>query len=77
MLKQLLFIFIDNARKYSDDVIELLATMNEQLHIQIRNGASGYPSKIYHISLTAFTALIKIATEKQVASALDYPLHRN
>lgn len=45
MLKQLLFIFIDNARKYSEDVIELHATIDEQLHIEIRDRGIGIPEQ--------------------------------
>lgn len=45
ILKQLLFIFIDNARKYSEDIIELCATVDEQLHIQIRDYGIGIPSE--------------------------------
>lgn len=43
-LKQLLFIFLDNARRYSDEMIELTATrQNEHVHIQIRDHGEGIP----------------------------------
>lgn len=45
MLKQLLFIFIDNARKYSEDVIELHASVNQHVHIQIRDYGIGIPNE--------------------------------
>lgn len=45
MLKQLLFIFIDNARKYSEDVIELDASVNQHVHIQIRDYGIGIPNE--------------------------------
>ena len=44
-LKQLLFIFIDNARKYSDDVVELQASVDEHLHIKIRDYGIGIPAE--------------------------------
>lgn len=50
MLKQLLFIFIDNARKYSEDVIELHASVNQHVHIQIRDYGIGIPNEdLLHI----------------------------
>ncbi|WP_274307328.1 sensor histidine kinase [Solibacillus daqui] len=45
MLKQLLFIFIDNARKYSDGFIELQAFVDEYLHIEIRDNGIGIPKQ--------------------------------
>lgn len=45
MLKQLLFIFIDNARKYSEDVIELHAVVNQNVHIEIRDYGIGIPNE--------------------------------
>ncbi|MER2027930.1 MAG: HAMP domain-containing sensor histidine kinase [Solibacillus sp.] len=42
-LKQLLFIFIDNARKYSDDVIKIHATVKNDLHISIQDFGVGIP----------------------------------
>ncbi|MCH7321842.1 HAMP domain-containing histidine kinase [Solibacillus sp. MA9] len=45
MLKQLLFIFIDNARKYSDGFIELHASVDEYLHIEIRDNGIGIPKQ--------------------------------
>lgn len=45
MLKQLLFIFIDNARKYSDGTIDLRATVNGQLHLEIQDYGVGIPAQ--------------------------------
>lgn len=44
-LKQLLFIFIDNARKYSDDVIKIHATVKNDLHISIQDFGVGIPKE--------------------------------
>ncbi|KMK75215.1 sensor histidine kinase [Alkalihalobacillus pseudalcaliphilus] len=40
-LKQLLYIFLDNARKYSDDVIEIVVGKNDGLFIQIKDRGIG------------------------------------
>lgn len=45
MLKQLLFIFIDNARKYSEGVIELHAVVDQNVHIEIRDYGIGIPNE--------------------------------
>lgn len=42
-LKQLLFIFIDNARKYSDDIIKIHASVKNDLHITIQDFGVGIP----------------------------------
>ena len=44
-LKQLLFIFIDNAQKYSEDVIEITAHTTNHLHITIRDYGIGIPKE--------------------------------
>lgn len=44
-LKQLLFIFIDNARKYSDDVIKIHASVKNDLHISIQDFGVGIPEE--------------------------------
>lgn len=44
-LKQLLFIFIDNARKYSDDVIKIHASVKNDLHISIQDFGVGIPQE--------------------------------
>ena len=44
-LKQLLFIFIDNAQKYSDDVIEIAAHSTDFLDITIRDYGIGIPTE--------------------------------
>jgi len=44
-LKQLLFIFIDNARKYSEDVIKIHATVKNDLHISIQDFGVGIPKE--------------------------------
>lgn len=46
-LKQLLFIFLDNARRYSDDVIELTARCESQyVHIMVRDYGEGIPKEM-------------------------------
>lgn len=42
-LKQLLFIFIDNARKYSKKAIDLSASIDQNIHIEIRDYGIGIP----------------------------------
>ncbi|MGN7177706.1 two-component sensor histidine kinase [Paenibacillus sp. FSL R5-0490] len=45
-LKQLLFIFLDNARKYSDDVIKVTAgTEKQEVYIRIEDRGMGIPMK--------------------------------
>lgn len=45
-LKQLLFIFLDNARKYSDDVIKVTAgTEKQEVYIRIEDRGMGIPRK--------------------------------
>ncbi|KAF0822040.1 HAMP domain-containing histidine kinase [Cytobacillus firmus] len=45
-LKQLLFIFLDNARKYSDDVIKVIAgTEKQEVYIRIEDRGMGIPMK--------------------------------
>lgn len=44
-LKQLLFIFIDNARKYSDDIIKIHASVKNDLHITIQDFGVGIPNE--------------------------------
>ncbi|UOE56573.1 HAMP domain-containing histidine kinase [Bacillus sp. CMF12] len=45
-LKQLLFIFLDNARKYSDDVIRVTAgTEQSEVYIRIEDRGMGIPQK--------------------------------
>ena len=44
-LKQLLFIFIDNACKYSDGTIDISASVNDVLHIQISDYGIGIPQE--------------------------------
>lgn len=44
-LKQLLFIFIDNAQKYSEDVIEISAHATDYLNITIRDYGIGIPKE--------------------------------
>ncbi|MEG0472948.1 MAG: HAMP domain-containing sensor histidine kinase, partial [Solibacillus sp.] len=44
-LKQLLFIFLDNARKYSDEEITVIGRVNEMIEIQIRDKGKGIPKE--------------------------------
>ncbi|MEK5185539.1 sensor histidine kinase [Solibacillus sp. FSL W7-1324] len=44
-LKQLLFIFLDNARKYSDDIIKIHASVKNDLHITIQDCGVGIPEE--------------------------------
>ncbi|MGN7479851.1 sensor histidine kinase [Solibacillus silvestris] len=44
-LKQLLFIFIDNARKYSEDFIKISASAKKDLHITIQDFGIGIPQE--------------------------------
>ncbi|NUH85091.1 HAMP domain-containing histidine kinase [Bacillus firmus] len=45
-LKQLLFIFLDNARKYSDDVIKVTAeTEKQEVYIRVEDRGMGIPMK--------------------------------
>ncbi|WP_282173844.1 HAMP domain-containing histidine kinase [Cytobacillus firmus] len=45
-LKQLLFIFLDNARKYSDDVIKVtVGTEKQEVYIRIEDRGMGIPMK--------------------------------
>ena len=44
-LKQLLFIFIDNACKYSEGTIDITASVNDVLHIQISDYGIGIPQE--------------------------------
>lgn len=44
-LKQLLFIFIENAIKYSESAIEVTATVHDVVHIQIQDYGIGIPKE--------------------------------
>lgn len=44
-LKQLIFIFLDNARKYSDKAITISATIDDTLHIHIQDRGIGIPKE--------------------------------
>lgn len=44
-LKQLLFIFLDNARKYSDEEITIIGRVNEKIEILIRDKGKGIPKE--------------------------------
>lgn len=44
-LKQLLFILLDNARKYSDDAIEVTVTLNQHVEIAIQDKGIGIPKE--------------------------------
>jgi signal transduction histidine kinase len=45
-LKQLLFIFLDNARKYSDDIIRVtIGTEKSKVYIRIEDRGMGIPQK--------------------------------
>ncbi|MEK4426105.1 sensor histidine kinase [Solibacillus sp. FSL K6-1523] len=44
-LKQLLFIFLDNARKYSDEKITIIGRVNEMIEIQIQDRGKGIPKE--------------------------------
>lgn len=44
-LKQLLFIFLDNARKYSDEVIEVTVTLKDNVKIVIQDKGIGIPEE--------------------------------
>lgn len=44
-LKQLLFIFLDNARKYSDEEITIIGRVNEMIEIQIQDKGKGIPKE--------------------------------
>lgn len=44
-LKQLLFIFIDNARKYSDEAIKITVSLNGEVKIEIQDKGIGIPKE--------------------------------
>lgn len=44
-LKQLLFILLDNARKYSDEAIEVVVTLNNVVKIAVRDKGIGIPKE--------------------------------
>ncbi|MEG0440206.1 MAG: HAMP domain-containing sensor histidine kinase [Solibacillus sp.] len=44
-LKQLLFIFLDNARKYSDEEIKLTGRVTDRIEIQIQDTGKGIPQE--------------------------------
>lgn len=74
-LKQLLFIFLDNARKYSDDVIKVTAgTEKSEVYIRIEDRGMGIPQKDLPRVFDRFYRVDKARNRKTGGSGLGLSL---
>ncbi|MEK3855684.1 HAMP domain-containing sensor histidine kinase [Cytobacillus sp. FSL H8-0458] len=74
-LKQLLFIFLDNARKYSDDVIKVTAgTEESEVYIRIEDRGMGIPQKDLPRVFDRFYRVDKARNRKTGGSGLGLSL---
>lgn len=74
-LKQLLFIFLDNARKYSDDVIKVTAgTEKHEVYIRIEDRGMGIPMKDLPLVFDRFYRVDEARNRKTGGSGLGLAL---
>ncbi|MBS4201095.1 HAMP domain-containing histidine kinase [Bacillus sp. FJAT-49732] len=74
-LKQLLFIILDNARKYSEDLISVvLGKENNQLYIQIIDRGIGIPETDQNKIFDRFYRVDKARNRKQGGTGLGLPI---
>ena len=77
-LRQLLYILLDNARKYSDGEVKTVINENEVgITISVIDYGNGIPEDALPHIFNRFYRWMKTATVKQVGLDSDLPLRKN